>query len=1398
MVESPFIAEGASIALHENAKNTNIPFVGFNTYKGTIVGKPDSKAFFALSSSQMRGSFFCDNNKYEIRPLSKKGRNIQQNKYMLLASKGGNSRGSEKNLTPPDDCDGCSGGPCPGCYVSIPNRICRDVVNNNGVSCETIPLYQQDFVDGYPIVELAGDVDNEFFNLYSSGAPHPAYPSLDEGVVLEVMDILGYAQDTYWDYFGTNIWLVHLNIWATPDGYNNSSDNSLFTSLKNYWNSHKQCIHRDVVHLFSGASLGYDGVAQGDVCGGEKAAYSITSHHLGDSYRTAKALAHEFGHHLGGYHDDRQMCCQALNLTPNVIMFSDGIFDGNYDFVWSEISQYQIQKYIYASGRVSCLTGVSTSFETDCIECSPVIIITADNQFPQPNCGDKDIINFTIELCNYCDATVNWQLDLSFTSSLMTAEDMGDFNQIQFVGLSTKISGTIYTLIPNQCVTLHFQGKVVGFNSSQTLGIRPSVNGIERTEYSISLPLVNFPYPIGGQGEQSLTYLLSQFPNIQPNMAPIETTCGDELCSYNACKDKNVLQRLEIDVPEFCFNHFNFKMEPGSEIVVKAGNTLTISNSRLFACSNMWRGITVENGATLIMDNCTIEDAQYAIRAPYGSANIAVTNSKFNRNFVGIYIDGPSVAGLSSLGPFYGNTFEGEGSLLPPYSGQGASPAISIGNKSFAGVWVQTKANAINAFENNFFNLSNGIYVNQTNLALKRCQFKNILENGYADWTAGYGVRGLDYNNSYAYHFTCEGFGKNSETFSFYNCSKGIRIEGMNVGRINRNAIDAVTGIELINCYPKAAVFSNKVITYNTGIAYSHMQPGTDGFIDFNDVEVDESGAEGIKINLMGVAPKNGISVKHNNIELHALKTTGILSTGGNKLLVSENDVIGDAALNTFNGIRINNDMKSYFLCNNVQTSTVGGLSNTIGISVFDGEETNYNCNTVINVGKGVFFQMGSFAPEKFTETSFTDNGVGLYVSAASAIGPQSHRGNKWTGAFGGFGAQHESNNPIDWDASRFTTHTATGVYYPSLSFGQNQWFSIGSGSPSNVCPVCLPPSPPSPPDSESELFNQLDGAIASGSFGTSAYSSETTKLANRYLYRKLTEYPLLIQSAAVYQSFYSAQSNSNVGQFHSVESAIKGLYAIPANTENSILANFDSIALYLDAIADIDSIASNNEGMTLSMAQQRESAVLAVKGFSDGNATTIQPVIAQRQTDAASAYSQNSAISVQSGDKPNWNNREVNNIFLNTVAVGNNSFDGTQYSTLSLIAGQCPLTGGSAVFKARSLLSVVEDISYDDDEICQPVGQRQANQAENFSNVSIFPNPAKNEITVILPQNMDGKLNTVIIYDALGMSVLEKIIPKKSRSILINTSELKDGLYLVKVQVAGKQVFADKLIIIQ
>ena len=76
------------------------------------------------------------------------------------------------------------------------------------------------------------------------------------------------------------------------------------------------------------------------------------------------------------------------------------------------------------------------------------------------------------------------------------------------------------------------------------------------------------------------------------------------------------------------------------------------------------------------------------------------------------------------------------------------------------------------------------------------------------------------------------------------------------------------------------------------------------------------------------------------------------------------------------------------------------------------------------------------------------------------------------------------------------------------------------------------------------------------------------------------------------------------------------------------------------------------------------------------------------------------------------------------------------------------------------------------------------ADNIESF-NYSVFPNPAKNQIT-ISPKNNDI---TVSIYTITGKKILVK------NSHVINVSDLAKGCYIIQIK-SYKNVFRNKLII--
>ena len=149
-------------------------------------------------------------------------------------------------------------------------------------------------------------------------------------------------------------------------------------------------------------------------------------------------------------------------------------------------------------------------------------------------------------------------------------------------------------------------------------------------------------------------------------------------------------------------------------------------------------------------------------------------------------------------------------------------------------------------------------------------------------------------------------------------------------------------------------------------------------------------------------------------------------------------------------------------------------------------------------------------------------------------------------------------------------------------------------------------------------------------------------------------------------------------------------------------------------------------------------------------------------------------------------NEESVNDIFLNTIASGIYSFDSLQQATLEAIAFQCPLTGGTAVFRARGLLSLVGDYDFGDDVVnCQEVGNRSVNgsleQIENEGGLRVYPNPASAEITVVLPNGSDGDYTRLQLLDVSGKLVRE-VRTSQQASIRLDVSELPRGIYLCKV----------------
>jgi hypothetical protein len=77
---------------------------------------------------------------------------------------------------------------------------------------------------------------------------------------------------------------------------------------------------------------------------------------------------------------------------------------------------------------------------------------------------------------------------------------------------------------------------------------------------------------------------------------------------------------------------------------------------------------------------------------------------------------------------------------------------------------------------------------------------------------------------------------------------------------------------------------------------------------------------------------------------------------------------------------------------------------------------------------------------------------------------------------------------------------------------------------------------------------------------------------------------------------------------------------------------------------------------------------------------------------------------------------------------------------------------------------------------------------------ISIVPNPSKTDTKIYLPKNFNA--NSILVYDVRGKVIFEKTVELANTFITLNTSDFKQGIYLVNVLNKDGEVLSDKLII--
>jgi hypothetical protein len=163
-------------------------------------------------------------------------------------------------------------------------------------------------------------------------------------------------------------------------------------------------------------------------------------------------------------------------------------------------------------------------------------------------------------------------------------------------------------------------------------------------------------------------------------------------------------------------------------------------------------------------------------------------------------------------------------------------------------------------------------------------------------------------------------------------------------------------------------------------------------------------------------------------------------------------------------------------------------------------------------------------------------------------------------------------------------------------------------------------------------------------------------------------------------------------------------------------------------------------------------------------------------------------------------NERDVNDIFLSTIAKGIFEFSIVQKNTLEGIIYQCPLAGGNAVIIARALYAFINyNKRYDDRTICnlQNIELKQTASSDVQSKFSLHPNPANTLVT--LSYNIEHSQSAkMVLLNTMGQVIQNYNLNVHDRNFVFSVENLNPGVYYVKTQINNSVADAIKLVIVR
>lgn len=781
------------------------------------------------------------------------------------------------------------------------------------------------------------------------------------------------------------------------------------------------------------------------------------------------------------------------------------------------------------------------------------------------------------------------------------------------------------------------------------------------------------------------------------------------------------------------------QMQDGSEIVVTSENSLTILYAPVIeGCSRLWKGITVESGATFQMRTSKIFDAEYAVKAHKGST-INISKNTFDRNYVGLYIpDEPGNVKVTA--PFIGNKFLCTEDLLQPYDGHPEYPSWPTSTeeidytRSLAGV-VLNGVSGMNIgvsdypLRNVFSGLRNGIYLNNCQLNIYDVDISNLYGLDPETTLNEGGGNGIFLENSVT---EISGSDMDAMYRGIYATRSLTDIHNNTFVEVIGNSDAPGTAIQMWE-HGTTRIADNTITDAHNGIAMYFQYIANLNNFEFLDNVIVNSNSSDLNhraIHLTGLRPAAGNGeVEGNTISYDNLSgSIGIGLNDCRNIEVLDNDIdFGRHAQNDPNstdGILLEHSSDCLIMDNDI-SSDILNYTNPFAYNAMRGVHAMHNtwyCNITDGMEIGSRF-VGQCQFTSYQSTHIGTHDHGLQLDVPTRLSHQEDAGNVWEGSYEYEGYIHD---PLGMNmefqtaqASEFKANpnqNSTGsIYFPTNLFPASvigTWFTESTVN-AETCTISDPG------------FTDLDEDFLEPVVKSTDSIAMLDHVTKTYLYDYLYQNPGLLSSSTVLDSFVDSHDSDMIGDLHDVLLLEYTGQEISNPAPATINLRTSDLCLYLDSIAYVDSLLLIPFVDTATLTQKRLAMTDSVVLYAGDIKEIWVSFLDDRESDLGDALTNLGYLSATTTYEAIT--KSVGTIRLKALTDGVEGLSAVAWDTISTKAAHCTLEDGPGVLQARGLLPLTNDTIYLDDSQCIPLEERGKKQiSKTFGNLFVFvmPNP--------------------------------------------------------------------------